>query len=585
MIGSVLGVRYQVESLIGETPIFVLYEGRDQTHGQPVGLRLIKPPFCDEQEFFDKLAEVVEASSRLRHPAVERLIALERSADNAFVVGEAPVGPTVNERLQKLASFSVAVSVSSAIGILDALQAVHSTGAVHGEVSSRNVRVRPDGETWLCAPGLWQAYSSSETAGAMMLGQIAPYLAPEISRGAMPSTASDVYAVGILLYEMLTGRYPFHAETPVAMATKHVTDTVPSVRMMSPSVPHVLDEIIKKALAKDPAYRYLDAAAMAADLRTLQDALRFGKTLTWPLRAAAVPVSEPGPRPSAAPVRQEPKAERPEREEARPRKRDERVVYEPDVPIWIKTMIWLFSVVLLVMVGGWVFFNLSRPAEIRVPELKRLGVNEARSRLAALKLDLQVVSKEFSEDIPAEQIMRTSPASGEKVYEGRSVQAVVSSGSRFVEVPDLRGFTLDKAKAAAASVNLSISDRVDEVRDRNVNAGLVVGQVPEPRIKVERFTPIRLKISTGSGRAAPADPVSNLKYLYTVTIRLSDIEEPVILRVDMTDARGTKTVHESRRQPDESVEVSAEGYGEKATFRLFYDGEMVKQVEKKAEEP
>lgn len=570
---SVLGDRFRSEELISECGLFSLYRATSD-YGD-VFVRVLRPPFDGEKDFVERLGGAIQDLVGQRIVGCERVI--EFSGEGSpQIISEAFGDGTLHSRLHKLSTFSVSMSVGTAIAILESLVALHEKGIVHGELSAKSIAMDSAGTPTVLLPGVWRAYSFSETAGNIVLSQIAPYLAPEISKGAMPSVSSDIYAVGSLLYEMLTGRHPFHAETSVAMAMKHVTDSVPSVRMMSPSVPHVLDEIIKKALSKDPSERYTSAKQMGADLLALQDALRFGKTLTWPIQR-----DEPEPVQDRAAETEGGTKAVPPYKPAKPKR--ERVEYESDVPGWLKLLIWVFTLVIGGMVVAWAVFNMSRPKALVVPELARMSTQQAKARLEAMGLRLQVISRESSEDVAADRILRTNPATGAKIYEGRAVQVIVSTGSKFVEVPELKGLTLDRAKAMASSVNLDIADRVENIASSSVDAGLVIDQTPKARAKVERFTAIRVRVSSGKKEEQAPDPELNLKYLYTLTIKLTDIDQPVNLRVDMTDARGVKTVHESRREAGEEVEVSAEGYGKKVTFRILYDGEVVKTVERQAE--
>jgi serine/threonine-protein kinase len=180
--------------------------------------------------------------------------------------------------------------------------------------------------------------------------------------------------------------------------------------------------------------------------------------------------------------------------------------------------------------------------------------------------------------------LETDPEAGAKVYVGDTLSATISAGSRFVEVPDMRGMTVDKAKIMLDSLGLELDPRMEYERDPDVEKGMVLKQIPEPRTRVERKTEIRVVVSSGKERVKPKGEDST-KYLYTVRIELSDITEQVMLRVDMTDARGTKTIDERERQPGELVELTAEGYGGEALFRIYYNGELVTQVKREPDEP
>lgn len=596
MIGSVLRVRYEITALVGETPIFQVYAAKDRLQAREVCVRLLKEPFAAEPEFISKLQEVVKLHQGIQHPHLERFLEMEAEEGTAFLVTELSKGTILRERLRKLGTLSVPVAVSSAIVICEAVQALHTENRVHGDIGSHNVVINADGDTKVQLYGTWQAYAFSQTAGHAALPDMAAYLAPEISRGAMPSAASDVYAIGVLLYEMLAGRQPFMADTPVAVALKHLNEGVPNVRMMNPSVPIVLAEIVKKAMDKEPASRYVNAGDLLADLRILQDALRFGRTLAWPLResrtAPITPVvaEKPQVAPTMSAIRPEStkpaKEPKPAKAAKEPRGRRVEVATAgapsvliekeaPDVPVWVKTLIAFFAGLLAVLVVIYVVFNLNKPKMVEVPALKRLTFSEATSRLDELKLKARVQRRETDENVPAEQVLRSSPAGGEKVFEGSTVNLVVSLGSAMVEIPDLKGVNVDEAKRILTSIGLEIDPSVEQVASARVGKGLILDQEPPKGKKVQRSSTVKVKISAGELSSRERREM-NTRYNYRLEIGLEDITTNVKLRIDMVDARETRTIYEKEHEPGDRFPVIASGYGKKVTFKFYYDGEWVK---------
>lgn len=575
MIGTVLRGRYELTLDLGEGPLFHAFAARDRLHGRDVGIRILREPYAKEQEFLSKLREAASQASAVQSVGLERLFGLDDGPEGPFLVSEYSKGTVLVERLRKLGTLSVPVAVELAIAVCEALQSLHSSGLVHGDVGSHTVVTGPEGEVKLQLAGVWQAYSSSNTAGIAMLPLMAPYLAPEITAGGMPSKASDVYALGVLLYEMLSGRYPFYAETAVAMALKHSTDAVPNVRMMNPSVPVVLAEIIKKAMAKEPDARYRDAGDIISDLRILQDALRFGRTLTWPIREESKPAPPQAVAPKMSAIRQESKKE------------DEEEEYEEpdsgDIPGWFKSIIAFFAALLVMMIIAWMVFNFKKPAMVTVPDLTRLSVTESLSRLEGIGLKLRVARRQANEQVPKDEVLAQNPPANEKVYEGSSVNVTVSLGSKFVEVPDVRGLTVDQAKTMLGSLDLDLDPEIETVRDSKAKPGTILSQDPLPKQKFQRLGKIKVKIATN--KEDPKDTKdARTKYQYTIRIGLTGLETRIRLRVDLTDARGTRTVHEQEHDPDSEVEVIAEGYGKTAKFRIYYDDELVSEKIVEAEQ-
>jgi serine/threonine-protein kinase len=220
-----------------------------------------------------------------------------------------------------------------------------------------------------------------------------------------------------------------------------------------------------------------------------------------------------------------------------------------------------------------------------VPDVRRKTVSEAEALLKEANLKLRISRRIASETYRQDEVIQTDPAPGTKVYEGNTINAEVSAGSRFVEVPDLRGLSQDEARLLLDSVGLKLDTRVEEKRDPDVKKGTVLQQIPEPRKRVERRTEIKVVVSSGRERPDRTGSQSTERFLYTLRIELSDITETVMMRVDMTDARGTRPISEPVRRPGVVVELSAEGVGEKAIFLIYYDGELITQETKFARPP
>ena len=577
MIGKLVRGRYELTGLVQEGPVFSSFAARDRQTGRDVCLRVVKPQYAKEPSFVEALRSAVQKYRALPATSIEMIHELGVENDTVFLVGDLTRSPTLGDRIRKLAPFSVPASVATGVSICQALDAVHRANVVHGDVSGQNVIVLANGEVRLQLAGIWEAYSGSASAGVAVLPGMAPYLAPEVAGGELPSTSSDVYAVGILLYDLLTGREPYQADTAVATAMRHAQLATPRVSTMNPSVPDVLDEIVYKAMAKNPRDRYQTAGALLADLKLVQDALRFGKTLTWPLTPAEgkrpQAAKEPGPvAPKMSAIRE------PEDDTDRAKRRKER-----DVPIWMMVILAVMFAVMVTLLGVWLTFNLSKPKLIAVPNIKGLTTNEARVILDPLKLSLRIQKKEANDTAPQDQILDVSPEPGQTVREGSSVGVIISAGSLTVSVPDLKGETVDKATTVLSSVGLELDPSVSNIADSDHPAGQVVNQTPEKGAKVERGTRVRLTISLGAlGDQNPTTPDN--AYIYTLDIKVSNVARPTKVRVEITDLEGTRVAYDELHKAGETAHVSVKGYGTEATFKIYYDDQLVKELTKKVGE-
>ncbi|MBL8060294.1 MAG: PASTA domain-containing protein [Chthonomonas sp.] len=586
MIGSLLKIRYELTERLDEGPVFTLYRATDRTQAKEVLIRLIREPFNKEEAFVETLRGTVGHLSTIDNPNVERFFGLDEHEGEPFLLSEARIGQPFDERIRKLAPYSVPVAISMAIQIADAVAAVNEAGFVHGEVTSKSILVSQDGKVTLLQPGVWVSYSKSRLAGSAVLPTIAGYLAPEVSQGTMPSAASDVYAVGVLLYEMLTGRTPFSGDTPIALASKHLTAPVPSLRAINQAVPVPLDEIVKKALSKDPVTRYENSRALLKDLRYLQDAVRFGRTVSWPFEPGAASIEAVASAPVAEAKVESVRTKQYEPPSAanvaaeRPKKKvpDELDVAD-SLPKWLTGIAYTFVCALILMVGSWVFWSLTKPKQIPVPSLEGIPVAEAKQRLEGMGLSLKEGRKEFSERQPEGIILALDPPPKNMVREGSSVSAVISRGSKFVKVPDLKGRTLEEAKSLLLGLDLQIADPIERKRSRELEPGRVLETIPEGRSKVERGTRIRLTVSTDRRDESVAQ-IADARGSYRLKISMPNGITSVEVRVDITDVSGTRTIHDDRHRPGEVFEIEADGFGDPVYFKIFFNNDLVKSIEK-----
>jgi serine/threonine-protein kinase len=574
VIGTLLRVRYELLQEIGQNPVFHSYVAHDRVTERNVVVRTLRGSYNSEAEFVGKLRHVFEKSKKIEHPAVARALEMDEDKGSWFLVYQYSPGQSLSERIRRASALGVSTAVTTAISLLEGLDAVHRLKLVHGEVGVRNVVVSNAGNATLLNPAVWEAYSASERAGVEMLPVLAPYLAPEVTRGAMPSAASDVYAMGVLLYEMLTGEKPYTGKSNVDLALAHATAELPTLRGRVAAVPEALEMILQKAMAKDPLDRYKDAGGMLADLRLLQDAMRFGRPLTWPLKApAAASAPRVGPKLNVA------RGEEKEQRVAMKRAKET----GDGAPPWLAYTGMGMLAFAVLAIGWWAFFNLSAPRTLKVPNIVGMSFNEASSQLDRLNLKLRRIREVPSEDHAAGIVLSVQPSVGRDVKEYMYVDAVVSSGSKFVEVPDLVGKSLDEARRLLNSIGLAVAPNIRYVRTTEVGEGEVVSQRPPKHTRVERRSQVELQVSEGvppDETIAPPDTT----YVYRLSWTLPDLPTDILVRVEMSDSSSTRTIYEQMKGPNEEVEMEVEGQGRQATFYIYYDNELVQTITKSAGE-
>jgi eukaryotic-like serine/threonine-protein kinase len=576
VIGAVIAGRYEVIQEAEEGPIFAAYRARDRVANREVRLRMVEQGLGDDPEFVAGVRSVVERLQVITHTGIERMYQWESNHRPPFLVCEFTPGVTLEDRLRRLSSFSVSVTLSLVISVAEAINALHQAGFAHGDISSANIICTPQDTVKVTLGVMWEAYARSERAGKAVLRSMAPSMAPELNSGTLPNSRTDIYALGVLMYEMLSGRKPFPGDSSMAIAAKHAAGDVISLRQLNSSVPPALDEVVRRCISRNPFDRYASVDQLLADLRMLQDNLRFGRPLTWPLRPES---QEPDPQQIAPNLSvANPKTEN---EEAPKKKKREKNV--DGVPRWLSFLAVTITLLGLAAVGGWIFFNINKPPLVAVPNVVNMTRGEAEAELKKAGLTMKVLRSDYDNKFPKDTIISTDPSPGpNRAREGSSVHVVVSLGGRTVEVPDLRGKTVAQARALLAEVNLELDENPMRVQSTDVGEGKIVNQNPSAGTNISRDSRVSVRVSAGNRRVPSGR--SAARFLYRVSFNVPEGGAPVMVRVEMTDDRETTTVLEEERDPGSRIEIEAEGVGPQATFRVFFDDELVKQQTVRAEE-
>ncbi|MBS1708887.1 MAG: protein kinase [Armatimonadetes bacterium] len=563
MIGQVFSGRYELVEETDVGPVYETFKAKDKLSGKECTLRLLKSEIAREPGFLPEVRAIVEEVADVTHPNLEQLQGVLSDQGQSYILSEFTPGASLEDRIKRLSSFSVPVAVGTVVEVAEAVSALHAAGIVHGDISGKTVFATSADSIKVCVPGLWRAYGNSARAAVSALRSMAPYLAPEVTAGGMPGFQSDIYAMGVLLWQLLTGRLPYPGDTPSAIAVKHATAPYPSLRQVTSSVPMPLDKIVEKAMAKEPAARYRSVEDLLRDLRLLAEALRFGKPLTWPLQPAdAAHVDKVVPEMNVA---------NPKREKSTAKRSDT----SDGVPGWLQGIAYIAVGMAVLVIAAWFYFNIHKPKPLHTPNLVGKSQLEAMQDLQKMGLKLRILPrKEASEKYGEGVVVSQAPTAGEDVLEHSYVEAVVSSGSKFVTVPSLKGKTVEECRDLLKAINLDVSDQIEFVANNDYQRGFVVSQEPEAEKKVTRFSRVKLRVA--SGEHQDESPTSSERY--TLTVAVKNVTSPVLVRVDLSDARGNRTVHEDTHSPDDTFKVSQRAYGDDVTFKVYYDNVLVKTV-------
>ena len=540
MYDRVIDGRYQVEAEIARGGMATVYRARDLRLDRPVALKVMRADLADDDSFVRRFVQEARAAARLQHPHVVNVYDQGEDEEVVFLAMELVEGPTLREVIRARAPMSARSALELLLPVVEALTEAHRRGLVHRDIKPENVLLAGGRRTGVKVAdfGLARAISAAgQQASAEMLWGTAAYLAPEqVERDSSHvDTRTDVYAVGLLLFELLTGGKAFPGGDPLRVAYEHVHGSVPSARQAVPTVPVAVDDLLRRAAATDPSDRPGDAGQLLSEMRALlrdvdpeeldavpappdsertQEVARGGDE-TQLVGAGggstrAIPVSPPsgdghyarttGNRPSGSRPAGGPAASPPRR------RRRGRV---------------LLTVLLLALLGGGgyaVWWAVAGPGvHSPMPVVADLTEEEARQSLEAEELD-PVVSYAYSEDVARGVVISSDQEPGATLRHGTDVALVVSQGPERYAVPPLSGLPLESAQEALASVNLALGDQTREHHESEPE-GRVLRTSPEAGEPLPPGGTVDVVLSDGPAPVEVPDVTGRSEQEATQTLR------------------------------------------------------------------
>lgn len=464
MEGTVLGGRYKIIEKIGEGGMAQVFKAQCTLLDRTVAVKVLRPQYASDEEFVTRFLREAQAAARLSHPNVVNVYDVGRDGETHYIVMEYVPGQTLKQVVVQHAPLSTGQVVSIAEQILLALRHAHERGLVHRDVKPHNILITTDGRVKVTDFGIARAASGSGiTETGIVLGSV-HYFSPEQAKGQAVGVQSDLYSLGVLLYEMVTGKLPFEGDTPIAIALKQIQEEPVPPHKHNPQLPGWLEGIILKAMHKDPEARYLSAEEMLQDLRRWQ---AVGEDATTVLK-------------TVSPYRQEQAKKR-----------------NPKGSRWLKwiagTFIALFALAALAFMLPEL---LPQVPEVVVPDLVGLSLEEAEQLLAEQKLKAEVRSQVYSSEIAANHVVSQEPAPNRKIKINRTVWLTVSKGPEYLTVPDLVGQSLENAQRFLRQAGLKVGV-VQEQHSNDVAAGVIMSQNPPSRSRLARNSSVDLVVSKG----------------------------------------------------------------------------------------
>ncbi|MEW5093866.1 Stk1 family PASTA domain-containing Ser/Thr kinase [Clavibacter michiganensis] len=441
MIGRLLDGRYQVRSRIARGGMATVYVATDLRLERRVAVKVMHGHLADDSAFRDRFIQEARSAARLAHPNVVNVFDQGQDSDMAYLVMEYLPGMTLRELLQEYERLTPEQTLDILEAVLSGLAAAHKAGIVHRDLKPENVLLADDGRIKIGDFGLARAVSANTATGQALLGTIA-YLSPELVTRGIADTRSDIYAVGIMMYEMLAGEQPFKGEQPMQIAYQHANDQVPTPSTANASVPVELDELVLWATARDPEQRPRDARALLDELYAVQNRLDARSGDPAPLQRTVVFPSAPA-LPSVTTgetqvVGGPPVTTRQETERTEP----ESVVALAAAGSRRRTRGWMLALLIVMLAAlaggtGW-YYGQGPGARVPVPSVTAMAVDDAAGTLQGQGF-VVARAEEPSVDVEVGHVTRSVPASGTPVDQGSTVTLYASTGPRLLDVPDVVG--------------------------------------------------------------------------------------------------------------------------------------------------
>ncbi len=489
--GKLLGNRYEIIEKVGNGGMATVYKAEDKVLKRYVAVKILRDEFTTDEEFIKRFEVEAQSAARLTHPNIVSIYDVGVEDNLYYIVMELIQGKTLKEIIvEEKGPLPWKWSVNVAIQIASALEMAHKNNIIHRDIKPHNIIITEDGIAKVTDFGIAKAVSNSTiTAFGTTIGSV-HYFSPEHARGGYTDAKSDLYSLGVVMYEMVTGRVPFDADTPVSVALKHMQEEPEEPIELNPNLPVAVNKIIMKALKKDVTLRYQTASDMLGDLRRalknpngdfVEEKDYDNTAKTQKINTDLYGNIDDG------------------SEQNRKGKKEgklKRFIKNHKALSIIIGLILLFA---LSLGGTMAVLNITNPAEVQVPNLVGLSKEEAQQETENAKLKFEVASEEYNKDVPEGYVISQDPKyiDNYSVKEGETIRVVISKGQEKTTVPKVVGMTLEEAQKALEEANLKAE--VVEETSKTVEAGYVISQEVEAEEEAFAGDTIKIHVSTGTG--------------------------------------------------------------------------------------
>ena len=497
--GALFAGRYRIIRRLGQGGMARVFLAQDESLHREVAIKVLADRHSDDPHFIERFQREARAAARLNHPNIVQVYD-QSQGGMSFIVQEYVEGETLKDLIRRESPLDPRRAITIALQILAALRVAHQQGVIHRDVKPQNILMQPDGKVKVADFGIASAGGDTEMTEAGSIVGTAQYLAPEQARGLTVGPPADLYSVGIVLYEMLSGRVPFEGDTAVNVAMRHVQEAPEPLTDRNPLVPAALESVVMRALAKDPRERYQSADEMGIELDRVRQGLPISDE-TAVIGAATLAMTQ-AMRPPAAAAPAETMVAPP----LPPRESAPRGGNPNRKRLWILLIV-IGVLLLAIAVGAFAFTRggsdgggstsattSTSSALVEIPNVVGRTQAEATTVLKDLGFDV-LITQQASADVPEGQVIQMRPNAGGRVPTGTTIELQVSSGPNVVAVPSVQGAALGDATAQLEALGLLVTT-VEDSSD-SVAEGNVITQAPSAGVEVKPGSTVTLTVSSG----------------------------------------------------------------------------------------
>ncbi len=491
--GRLIANRYEMIEKVGNGGMATVYKAKDHILNRFVAVKILRDEFTTDDEFIKRFRSEAQAVASLTHPNIVGVYDVGNEGNLYYIVMELVQGKTLKEVIQKEGKLSWKWSVNVAIQIASALETAHKNNIVHRDIKPHNIIITEEGMAKVTDFGIAKAVSNSTiTAFGTTIGSV-HYFSPEHARGGFTDAKSDLYSLGVVMYEMLTGRVPFDADTPVSIALMHMQEKPIEPITINPAIPNSVNKIVLKAMQKDGNLRYQSASEMLKDLnmalKNPDGNFVFMKDSENDFPTQKIPTMYDTEMNKENPVR---------RKETSKKKENKFITFVKNHKIlsFIVGAILLFIVTIMITYFG---LKLTQVKEVMLPNFVGMSKEEAQKTAKDTKLVYTELEAQFSPDVPEGYVISQEPRYIEnyKVKEKSEIKVVISKGQEITTVPKVVGMKKEEAITALEEANLLYE--VIEETSKTVEEGYVISQETKENTQVNAGETIKIHVSIGTG--------------------------------------------------------------------------------------